>query len=130
MNALLIALLTQLSAAPATAESKEALKRTAAVEEAHVQEAPDDTDALYRLGLTYLALGEPKKAVPPLRALVKLDASSPDATVLLARALRFSGEGQEARSLLDGAIASLPEDVSLRAERALLARGLNDYDAA
>src|SRR3954469_25255950 len=108
MNALLIALLTQLSAAPATAESKEALKRTAAVEEAHVQQAPDDTDALYRLGLTYLALGDPRRAVPPLRALVKLDPTSPDATVLLARALRLSGDAQEAKALLDGAISTLP----------------------
>ncbi|HEY8208458.1 MAG TPA: tetratricopeptide repeat protein [Myxococcaceae bacterium] len=137
MNALLIALLTQLSAgptptpaAPAAVESKEALKRTAAVEEAHVHEAPDDTDALYRLGLTYLALGDPKRAVPPLRALVKLDPASPDAVVLLARALRLSGDAQEAKALLDGTISTLPDDVSLRAERGLLARGLNDYDEA
>ncbi|HYV49531.1 MAG TPA: tetratricopeptide repeat protein [Myxococcaceae bacterium] len=132
MHALLIALSTLLSAGPAapTASEKEALKRTAAVEEAHVQEAPDDADALYRLGLTYLALNEPKKAVPPLRALVKLDESSPDAMVLLARALRLGGEAQEAKALLDGGISALPEDVSLRAERALLARTLNDYDAA
>src|SRR6185369_5255736 len=106
MHALLIALSTLVSAGPSpagpSASDKEALKRTAAVEEAHVQEAPDDTDALYRLGLTYLALNDPKKAVPPLRALVKLDPSSPDATVLLARALRLAGDAQEARALLDG----------------------------
>jgi tetratricopeptide (TPR) repeat protein len=136
MTALLLALL-QLSAhagpaAPAAtaAQSKEALKRTAAVEEAHVQEAPDDTEALYRLGLIYLALNEPRKAVPPLQALLKLDAGSADATVLLARALRLSGETQEAKALLDGAIATSPEDVAFRSERALLARLSNDHAAA
>ncbi|HZN92032.1 MAG TPA: tetratricopeptide repeat protein, partial [Myxococcales bacterium] len=139
MTALLLSLLLAAGPTPAApapapaataAQSKEALKRTAAVEEANLQESPEDTEALYRLGLIYLALNEPRKAVAPLRSLVKLDAGSVDATVLLARALRLSGDAQEAKTLLDGAISTSPEAVAYRAERGLLARLSNDHDAA
>src|SRR5688572_18628623 len=133
MNALLLAIQLCAAAGPTPtppAEGQAALKRTAAVEEAHLKEAPDDEESLYRLGLTYLALNEPRRAVPPLRALLKLTPDSPDAMVLLARALRLAGEADEAKAILDAGISQLPEDLSLRSERGLLARLLLDRDAA
>src|SRR5262245_60472169 len=114
MSALILASL--LLAGPTPADPQ-APKRAAAAEAARVREAPDDPQALYRLGLAYLAAGEPGDAVTPLRALVKKDPTAVDAVVLLARALRLSGEAQEAKTLLDGAIASVPDDAQLRAER-------------
>src|SRR3954468_11032247 len=95
------------------------LERTAKVEEARVEEAPDDTEALYRLGLAYLGLGQPQKALKPLRELVKKDSDNVDGKVLLARALRLTGDGQEAKSLLDTALTAMPDDVALQAERGL-----------
>ncbi|MBL9037293.1 MAG: tetratricopeptide repeat protein [Archangium sp.] len=108
----------------------DALKRTIAVEAANVEKAPDDTDALYRLGLAYLSLGEAKKAVRPLEALVKKDAESIDAKLLLARAYRISNEPAKAKDVLDRAILSMPDEVSFRAERALLARSLEEISDA
>src|SRR5260370_38580729 len=86
----------------------DALKRAAVLEAARVQEAPDDTQALYRLGLAYLALGEPAKAVGPLKALVHKDGEALDGKILLSRALRLSGQAEEAKKILDAAIAAVP----------------------
>jgi len=127
MIASLFALQLWIASSP---DEQQTLKRAAANEAARVRQAPEDSEALYRLGLAYLKLGEPAKAVPPLRALVKKNLAAVDATVLLARALRLSGEVDEARSLLDAAIASLPGESALRSERGLLARWLNDNDGA
>src|SRR6516225_9617390 len=113
-----------------TPDQDAALKRAAAVEAERVQQAPDDTQALYRLGLAYLALGEPAKAVGPLTALVHKDAEALDGRILLARALRLSGEAEGARKILDEAIALVPYDAALRAERGLLARSLDQTDVA
>ena len=109
-------------APPPTGDQKAALDRQVAVESQNLQQSPDDTEALYRLGLAWLSLGEPKKALKPLEALVAKDAESLDGKLLLARAYRLSNETQKAKELLDAAIVSLPEEVSLRAERGLLAR--------
>lgn len=57
----LIALVVAASASSAQTD-KATLQRAAKVEEARLAEAPDDTEALYRLGLAYLSLGQPKKA--------------------------------------------------------------------
>lgn len=108
----------------------EALKRTIAVESANVEKAPEDTDALYRLGFAYLTLGEAKKAIKPLETLVKKDAESLDAKLLLARAYRSAGDAQKAKDLLDQAILTLPDEPSLRSERALLARSLDEISDA
>src|SRR3954468_5911866 len=109
-----------------TAEEQAALNRAVAVETSALQNAPDNAEALYRLGLAYLALGEAKKAVTPLEGLVKRDPDSLDGKLLLARAFRLSGEPNKARDVLDKAILSLPDESSLRAERGLLARSQNE----
>ena len=127
MSALILASL--LLAGP-TPTDPQAPKQAAATGAAPAREGSDDLQALYRLGLAYLAAGEPRDAVPPLRALVKKDPTAVDAVVLLARALRLSGEAQEAKLLLDGTIASVPDDAQLHAERGLLARALDETDIA
>src|SRR5260370_1311708 len=73
----------------------DALKRAAALEAARVQQAPDDTQALYRLGLAYLALGEAAKAVAPLKALVQKDDEAIDGKILLSNALPLSRQAKE-----------------------------------
>lgn len=82
MTALSIALSLALGQQPV---DPEVLRRTVALESATVERSPDDTQALYRLGLAHLSLGEAKKAVKPLEELVKADAESVDAKLLLAR---------------------------------------------
>jgi tetratricopeptide (TPR) repeat protein len=121
---LLLSIVAALSLAQAP--DLEALKRTVAVEAANVERAPDDTDALYRLGLAYLSLGEPKKAIPPLTALTRRDPESVDGKLLLARALRGAGEMEKARVLLDTTLTSMPDVAALYSERAQLARQLDD----
>ena len=91
MTTLALIALAQVLAATPTPEQA-ALERTAKVEEAHLAAAPDDTESLYRLGLAYLGMGQAKKALKPLRALVANDAENVDGKLLLARALRMSGE--------------------------------------
>jgi tetratricopeptide (TPR) repeat protein len=108
----------------------EALKRTVAVESANVERAPDDTDALYRLGLAYLSLGEPKKALAPLATLARKDPQSIDAKLLLARAYRGAGEVERARALLDATLGSMPDVAALYSERAQLARQVEDLPTA
>jgi tetratricopeptide (TPR) repeat protein len=130
MTPLALALAFSLSQGPAAAPDVEALKRTVAVESANVEHSPDDTEALYRLGLAWLTLGEPKKAVAPLEALVKKDAESLDGKLLLARAYRLNRDNDKAKALLDQALLSLPDETSLHAERALLARGTDDTATA
>src|SRR4051812_16004781 len=92
-----------------TPEQQATLKRTAAVEAARVAKSPEDVDALERLGATYIALEQPKKAVAPLRQLLKLK-DGPDSRLLLARALRLSGGADEARELLSVAIERSPKN--------------------
>lgn len=113
-----------------TPEEQAQLSRTVAVESANLQQSPDNTEALYRLGLAYLALGDAKKAVKPLQTLVAKDAESLDGKLMLARAYRLSGEPQKAKELLDKAIISLPDEPALKAERGLLARSMGETDAA
>jgi tetratricopeptide (TPR) repeat protein len=119
-----------LALAQQPAVDPEALRRTVAVEAAAVERSPDDTEALYRLGLAHLSLGEAKKAVKPLEQLVKADPESVDAKLLLARAYRGSSEIDKARSLLDQALLQFPEDPSIYAERAQLARATVDLPGA
>lgn len=107
-----------------------ALKRTVDVETATVADSPDDTEALYRLGLAHLSLNEPRKAIKPLEQLVKTDPESLDGKILLARAYRAAGEVDKAKALLDNAILEVPDDSSLRAERGLLARTTLDLPGA
>ena len=114
----------------AQAPDVDALRRTVAVESANVERSPDDTDALYRLGLAYLSLNEARKAITPLEALVKRDPESIDAKLLLARAYRTASEMEKARSLLDTAITSMPDVAALFSERAQLARQLDDTATA
>src|SRR5215472_227643 len=90
---------------------------------------PDEAQALRRLGMAYLSLEEPDKAVPPLRELARRQ-PGPESTLLLVRALRLAGEAAEAKTLLDGAIATSPSDPALHVERALLARSLDDNEGA
>jgi len=123
-------ILASLLLADPTPADPQAPKRAAATDAGWVREAPDDPQGLYRLGLAYLAAGEPRDAVTPLRALVNKDPTAVDAVVLLARALRLCGEAQEAKLLLDRTIASVPDDAQLRAERGLLARALDETDIA
>src|SRR5215470_4176859 len=127
ISAALLALQLFAAAAP---PQEDAVKRAAAVEAEHLQREPDDTQALYRLGLAYLALGEAAKAVAPLRALVAKDPEALDGKILLCRALRLSGQGAEAKEILDAAIQAVPYDAALRAERALLARLMGETDVA
>ncbi len=108
----------------------EALRRTVAVESAAVERTPDDTEALYRLGLAHLSLGEAKKAIKALEELVKADPESVDAKLLLARTYRGANDIEKAKSLLDKAILQLPEDSSLHAERGQLARSTVDLPGA
>src|SRR5262245_11682844 len=74
-----------------------------------------DVDALYKLGVAFLNQGQPKKAAPPLKKLLEKAPEVVAARVALARALRLSGDTEEARSLLDGSIAMYPEESTLRA---------------
>jgi tetratricopeptide (TPR) repeat protein len=129
MSLLPYAVLLALSQTPPPPEH-EALKRTIAVESATIERAPDDVDALQRLGLAYLVLGDAKRAISPLEQLVRNDPESLDAKLLLARAYRLAREAQKAKSLLDAAIVTLPDDVGLHAERALLARSQDDIATA
>jgi tetratricopeptide (TPR) repeat protein len=62
--------------------------------------------------------------------LVAKDTESVDGKLLLARAYRMSGDAQKAKDLLDKAILSVPDEASLRAERALLARSLDELSDA
>jgi tetratricopeptide (TPR) repeat protein len=119
-----------LSLALAQKPDPEALRRQVAVESAAVEKAPEDTEALYRLGLAHLSLGEAKKAIKPLEQLVKSDAESVDAKLLLARAYRGAGEIDKAKTLLDQAILQIPDDSSLHAERGQLARATSDLPGA
>jgi tetratricopeptide (TPR) repeat protein len=108
----------------------DALKRTIAVESAAVERSPDDTDALYRLGLAHLALGDPKRAIKPLEALVQKDPESLDGKLLLARAYRGANEAGKAKELLDKAILAQPDEPTLRAERGALARSQDEATVA
>src|SRR5262245_65742763 len=86
---------------------------------AESQALPPDVDALYKLGLAFLNQGQPKKAVPPLKKLLEKAPEIIAARVTLSRALRLTGETEEARALLVGSIAMYPEELTLRAERGL-----------
>jgi tetratricopeptide (TPR) repeat protein len=108
----------------------EALKRTVAVEAAAVERSPDDTEALYRLGLASLALGDFKRAAKALEALVQRDPESLDGTLLLARAYRGANDAAKAKALLDRAIVSQPDEPTLRAERGALARAQDEVAVA
>ncbi|HEY1417968.1 MAG TPA: tetratricopeptide repeat protein, partial [Myxococcaceae bacterium] len=114
-----------LLAAPETGKLRESVKAA----EARVRDSPDDADALKRLGMAYLSLEEPDRAVPPFRELARRR-PGPESTLLLARALRLAGEAAEAKSLLDQAITQSPSDPALHVERALLARSLDDNEGA
>ena len=94
--ALLAAML--LLAGPETGKLRESVK----ADEARLRDSPDDADALKRLGIAYLSLEEPDKAVQPFRELARRR-PGPESTVLLARALRLAGEAAEAKGLLDQA---------------------------
>ena len=108
----------------------DALRRTVAVEAATVEKNEGDTEALYRLGLAHLSLGEAKKAIKPLEQLVKADPESVDGKLLLARAYRGAGEIEKAKTLLDQALLQMPDDSSLHAERGQLARATVDLPGA
>ncbi len=108
----------------------DALRRTVAVESAAVERSPDDTEALYRLGLAHLSLGEGKKAIKPLEKLVKADPDSVDGKLLLARAYRSAGEMDSAKTLLDQSLLQFPDDPTVFAERAALARLTEDFSGA
>ncbi len=108
----------------------EALKRTIAVETATLERSPDDTEALYRLGLASLALGNPTRAIKPLETLVQKDPESLDGKLLLARAYRGAHQTQKAKDFLDAAILGQPDEPGLRAERAHLARSLDEIGDA
>ncbi|MFO0598520.1 MAG: tetratricopeptide repeat protein [Myxococcaceae bacterium] len=125
-----LALALAQAAPPAGSPDADALRRTVAVESANIEKAPDDTDALYRLGLAHLSLGEAKKAIKPLEQLVKTDPESIDGKLLLARAYRGAGEIDKARTLLDQAMLALPDDSSLVAERGQLSRSTEDFPGA
>jgi tetratricopeptide (TPR) repeat protein len=127
---MLSALLALTLAADPAADQRAALQRTVQVETQNLAGSPEDTEALYRLGLAYLALGEGKKAIKPLEALLKAESDSLDGKLLLSRAYRTSGEPEKAKALLDMAILSLPDESSLRSERGLLARQLGETDVA
>jgi tetratricopeptide (TPR) repeat protein len=108
----------------------DALKRTVAVEAAAVEKSPDDTEALYRLGLAWLALGDAKRAIKPLESLVQKDPESLDGKLLLSRAYRGANEPQKAKELLDAAILAQPDEPTLRAERGALARAQEETEVA
>src|SRR5688572_25733368 len=123
-------LVLQLLTAQVPGPDAATLERTAAVESARLDQSPEDADALYRLGTAFLQLNKPKKAVEPLTKLVALEPDLVPPKLALARALRLSGDAEKARTVLDTAIASFPEDSTLRAERGLLARVLDETDVA
>ncbi|MDX2010378.1 MAG: tetratricopeptide repeat protein [Myxococcaceae bacterium] len=108
----------------------EALKRTIAVESATVERSPDDTEALYRLGLAHLALNDFKRAIKALEQLVQKDPESLDGKLLLARAYRGANETAKAKELLDKAILAQPDEPTLRAERGALARSQDEATVA
>jgi Flp pilus assembly protein TadD len=114
-----------LLAAPETGRLRESVK----ADEARLRDSPDDAEALRRLGMAYLSLQEPDRAVPPLRELARRR-PGPESTLLLVRALRLAGEAAEAKALLDAAITQSPSDPALHVERALLARSLDDNEGA
>ena len=120
-GAALLPAMLLLLAAPDTGKLRESVK----ADEARLRDSPDDADALKRLGMAYLSLEEPDKAVPPFRELVRRR-PGPESTLLLVRALRLAGEAAEAKSLLDQAITQSPSDPALHVERALLARSLDE----
>ncbi len=87
-------------------------------------------DPLYKLGLSYLTVGDARKAVPPLEQLLKKDPDNLDGKLMLARAYQGAGQQQKAKELLDKAILANPEEPSLRAQRGQLARSLEDFESA
>src|SRR5262247_110285 len=110
-----------LLAAPETGKLRESVK----ADEARLRDSPDDADARKRLGLAYLSLEEPDRAVPPFRELARRR-PGPESTLLLARALRLAGEAAEAKSLLDQAITQSPPPPAPPVGRAPLPRSLDD----
>jgi tetratricopeptide (TPR) repeat protein len=125
VGAALLPTLLLLLAGPEAGKLRESVK----ADEARLRDSPDDAEALRRLGMTYLSLEEPDRAVPPLRELARRR-PGPESTLLLVRALRLAGEAAEAKTLLDAAIAANPSDPALHVERALLARSLDDNEGA
>ena len=84
-----------LLAGPETGRLRDAVK----ADEARLRDSPDDADALKRLGMAYLSLEEPDRAVPPLRELARRR-PGPESTLLLVRALRLGGAAGESLSPL------------------------------
>src|SRR5262249_9726404 len=101
------------------------LRESVKADEARLRDSPDDADALKRLGMAYLSLEEPDKAVPPFRELARRR-PGPESTLLLVRALRLAGEAAEAKTMLDQAITQSPSDPALHVER----RSLDDNEGA
>src|SRR5678815_4381731 len=89
-----------LLAGPESGKLREAVK----ADEARLRDSPDDSDALKRLGMAYLSLEEPDRAVPPFRELARRR-PGPESSLLLVRALRLAGEAAEAKTLLDHALS-------------------------
>jgi tetratricopeptide (TPR) repeat protein len=123
-GAALLPAMLLLLAGPETGKLRESVK----ADEARLRDSPDDADALKRLGMAYLSLEEPDKAVPPFRELVRRR-PGPESSLLLVRALRLAGEEAEAKSLLDQDITQSQSDSALHMERALLARALGENEA-
>ncbi|MGZ6098061.1 MAG: hypothetical protein ACXWLL_06685, partial [Myxococcaceae bacterium] len=79
-GAALLPSLLLLLAGPDAGKLRESVK----ADEARLRDSPDDADALRRLGMAYLSLEEPDRAVPPLRELVRRR-PGPESTLLLVR---------------------------------------------
>ena len=92
-GAALLPAMLLLLAGPETGKLRESVK----AEEARLRDSPDDADALKRLGMAYLSLEEPDRAVPPFRELVRRR-PGPESSLLLVRALRLAGEAAEAKA--------------------------------
>ncbi len=89
-----------------------------------------NTAAHLNLGLVLSAQNLWAEAVPHLEQAHRAQPNAIQTLVLLARALRYSGQAESAVRFLSEALDKAPEDILIRIERAVAHLALNDLTAA
>ncbi len=95
--------------------------------------------AYYFLGHSYLALGQPEEAIPPLQAAIEIERTDADALYKLGEALRQIEEYEQALGYLERAVRLVPDfaeayeamialyEATDRPDHARFARGMQAY---
>jgi len=76
--------------------------------------APDYADVTYNLGQLHQLAGHPAEAVPYLRRAVEINPYDVERRIVLASALRETGQNEEAVRQLDRALQIRPDDEAAR----------------